>query len=315
MSAYYDKDRGRWVFEFNKVINGSRVRASKTLPQGWNRAKAEAYNKAETDRLYGIATGATKERALITEAVAAYIKHHCPKLKNGAGVIHELANMHWVYDGRYLDELAEVGREFVEAERERLQPASIKNRLSYLRAACRYAQKHHGMAIGDALNVSMPAVRNERKFYPGRDVMLKIARRVENRHARAIIRIGFYSGMRISEIVSLGVVDGAFLLTDTKNGEDRMVPIHPRLNVLLRYLPMPYKKRWLQRLWERARDAAGQQHLHFHDLRHSTASQMINSGVSLHTVGAVLGHKDQLSTQRYSHLAQATLQDAIRKIR
>ena len=315
MSAYFDKSQGRWLFEFSKTINGSRVRATKTLPKGWNRTKAEAFDKAETDRLYGIATGAIKERALITDAVAQYIKHRCPDLDNGDGVIKELARMHWCYEGRYVDEIGDVAREFVDAERDRLAPGSLKNRLSYLRSACRYAQRHHGIAAGIAIEVSMPVVKNERKFYPGREVMLAIARKTPNRHARAVIRIGFYSGMRISEIVDATLQDGAFGLVDTKNGDDRTVPMHPRLYVLRKYFPLPYKKRWLQRLWERARDAAGFSHLHFHDLRHSTASAMVNSGVSLHTVGQVLGHKDQRSTQRYAHLAQDTLQAAIRKIR
>lgn len=51
--------------------------------------------------------------------------------------------------------------------------------------------------------------------------------------------------------------------------------------------------------------------LHFHDLRHSSASAMINEGIDLYTVGAVLGHKDAASTKRYSHLATATLATAI----
>ena len=318
MSAYFNSDKGRWFFEFDKVISGHRIRATKTLPQGWSRAKAQAFDKAETDRLYAIATGATKERVTISAAVAEYIKHQCPKLKNGKGVIQELALIHWVYDGRYLDELSEVGREFVAAERDRLQPASIKNRLSYLRAACRYAQKHHGMGEGLALNISMPVVRNERKFYAGRGDMLLIASKCKSRHARAMIRIGFYSGMRIGEILTIGrsasVVDGGFVLRDTKNGDDRFVPMHPRIAVLLKYLPIPYKKAWMQRLWGRARDAAGFNHLHFHDLRHSAASAMINNGVPVHMIGAVLGHKDARSTARYSHIGSDTLAAAIRKI-
>lgn len=252
---------------------------------------------------------------MISDSVAMYIKHHVPKLKNKKGLIQEFANMDWAFDSRYLDELSDVAREFTDAMQDELAPASIKNRLSYLRAACRYAQKHHGLGRGIDLQVAMPVVRNERKFYPGRDVMLQIAMLVENRHARAIIRIAFYSGMRLGEIFKAKVGDGCFVLVDTKNGEDRIVPMHPRLFVLTKYLPCPYKKRWIQRLWERARDAAGYPHLHAHDLRHSTASQLINSGVSLHVVGQVLGHKDQRSTQRYSHLTQQTLQDAIRKIR
>lgn len=55
-------------------------------------------------------------------------------------------------------------------------------------------------------------------------------------------------------------------------------------------------------------------HLHLHDLRHSAASELINAGVDLYTVGRVLGHKDSRSTQRYAHLAVSTLADAIGKI-
>lgn len=52
----------------------------------------------------------------------------------------------------------------------------------------------------------------------------------------------------------------------------------------------------------------------FHDLRHSAASEMVNAGVPLYTVGQVLGHKDQRSTARYSHLLAETLGAAVSQI-
>jgi integrase len=60
-----------------------------------------------------------------------------------------------------------------------------------------------------------------------------------------------------------------------------------------------------------ARQAVGMPGLHFHDLRHSAASAMLNAGVPLYTVGAVLGHKSSASTQRYAHHAQAVLTEAV----
>ena len=57
--------------------------------------------------------------------------------------------------------------------------------------------------------------------------------------------------------------------------------------------------------------AAGYSHARLHDLRHSTASEMINAGVDLYTVGGVLGHKSAVSTKRYSHLATKTLKSAV----
>jgi site-specific recombinase XerD len=52
-------------------------------------------------------------------------------------------------------------------------------------------------------------------------------------------------------------------------------------------------------------------HARLHDLRHSAASEMINAGVDLYTVGGVLGHKSAASTARYAHLAQAKLKAAV----
>ena len=55
-------------------------------------------------------------------------------------------------------------------------------------------------------------------------------------------------------------------------------------------------------------------HVRLHDLRHSAASEMVNEGVDLYTVGVVLGHKDPRSTARYSHHRADTLAAAVGKI-
>ena len=46
------------------------------------------------------------------------------------------------------------------------------------------------------------------------------------------------------------------------------------------------------------------------DLRHSFASFLVNEGVSLYVVQALLGHANARTTQRYAHLASDTLTDA-----
>jgi site-specific recombinase XerD len=51
--------------------------------------------------------------------------------------------------------------------------------------------------------------------------------------------------------------------------------------------------------------------LRLHDLRHSFASFLVNNNVSLYVVQNLLGHTQVRTTQRYAHLAQNTLNDAV----
>ncbi|MEG1609694.1 MAG: tyrosine-type recombinase/integrase, partial [Bilophila sp.] len=48
-----------------------------------------------------------------------------------------------------------------------------------------------------------------------------------------------------------------------------------------------------------------------HDLRHSFASFLVNSGRSLYEVQKLLGHHDPKVTMRYAHLATKSLVEAV----
>ena len=63
--------------------------------------------------------------------------------------------------------------------------------------------------------------------------------------------------------------------------------------------------------WNTARKQAGLPEVRMHDLRHSMASNMVNSGRSIYEVAKVLGHTQLKTSQRYSHLSQETLLAAV----
>lgn len=228
--------------------------------------------------------------------------------------------MYWAYAGRPLSALPDVVKAYkLKARKEDgvtpLSPATLRNRIRYLVSAARWGWREHGMAEHDpAAGITMPQVKNERQVYGSRADMLRAARAMKNRQTRMALRIAFYSGMRLSEIKRAEPRGTAWVLADTKNGNPRIVPIHPRAAVCARRFDRATPKITIQRNWENAREKAGLHGMHFHDWRHSAASELINAGVDLYTVGRVLGHKDARSTQRYAHLAVDTLTAAVGKI-
>jgi integrase len=66
----------------------------------------------------------------------------------------------------------------------------------------------------------------------------------------------------------------------------------------------------IMKVWTRLRTKAGLPHLRLHDLRHSYASFLVNSGRTLYEVQQILGHSDSKVTERYAHLSSKTLQEA-----
>jgi integrase len=59
----------------------------------------------------------------------------------------------------------------------------------------------------------------------------------------------------------------------------------------------------IERIWQRVRARAGIEDAHLHDLRHTFASHSVMGGATLHMTGALLGHRQASTTQRYAHLA------------
>lgn len=319
MPISYDSRNKRWRYFFDRKIAGARQRASRLLPKGWSKAQAQEFDRIESGRLYAIASGVEKPDRLIEEAVLVYLQERGPQLKNLHNMRINLAACQDAYAGRLMGELALVAREYAAAQAGKLAAATIRNRLAYIRAACRYVWKTHGWTDNDpAARMQMPPVKNARKVFLSRKEMLKICAEVpaHQRAARAAIRVAFYSGMRVSEICRARVDRDCFVLDDTKNGEPRIVPIHRRISHIPRTTlwPISYTAWSLSKMFKAAAVEAGFPHVKFHDLRHSTASEMVNAGVDLYTVGAVLGHKSQQSTQRYSHLRQQRIKEAMQAI-
>lgn len=134
-----------------------------------------------------------------------------------------------------------------------------------------------------------------------------------------VLRLLYGTGMRLMEGLRLRMQDvdfraGSITVRAGKGNKDRTVMLPKTLAQSLRTVMDERTALHQADLIAGRADACGHAGLRFHDLRHSAASSMINAGVPLYTVGAVLVHKAPASTKRYSHLDTSTLAEAVGRI-
>ena len=100
-------------------------------------------------------------------------------------------------------------------------------------------------------------------------------------------------------------------LPDSKNGEDRWVPLTPKAKNVFLHLPQSSSQVFtissnaLRLSWDRLVRRAQIQGLRFHDLRHEATSRMVENGMSVFQVSLITGHKSMTMVRRYAHLKQA----------
>ena len=111
----------------------------------------------------------------------------------------------------------------------------------------------------------------------------------------------------------------------SKSGKSRHIPLSDAALEVLREIPCT--SGWLFpssrtgkaissvfRAWDRVRRNAGLEDVRLHDLRHSFASFLVNSGCTLYEVQKILGHHNPKVTMRYAHLAQESLLRAVNMV-
>ena len=201
------------------------------------------------------------------------------------------------------------------------------------------------LAVTDGIITAAPPVKlisarvTEAPFF-SEDEGHKLVDACEGR-LRVMVIVALNTGLRLGELVALQWddidLDARTLtvrrqwcvvakdFTRPKNGEFRVVPLPPRVVAALRDWPrrllcplvFPTESgrvidktdagKYLARACKRAElERAG-----WHKCRHTYASWLVQRGVELFTVQKLLGHKTIQQTQRYAHLAPATLADAV----
>jgi len=147
-----------------------------------------------------------------------------------------------------------------------------------------------------------------------------------------IINVALNTAMREGEILGLkwewiDFTENLIQLpqTNTKNKKIRKVPINEKVRKILLKLKLKTGGNkyvfespvvpnnnisYIQRSFKTACRIANIDNLRFHDLRHTAATRLVESGVPIHTVSKLLGHSSITVTERYSH-PEESVKDAV----
>jgi integrase/recombinase XerD len=146
---------------------------------------------------------------------------------------------------------------------------------------------------------------------------------IENLKHKTILSLAYSVGLRVSEVTNLKIedIDSKRMLIHIKNAKgkkDRLVPLSQNLLTLLReywskFRPSTflfngqdseqYSIRSCQQLYKKYIDSTG----HFHTLRHSCFTNLLENGTDLRIIQKIAGHSSSKTTEIYTHVSNQIL--------
>jgi integrase/recombinase XerD len=156
-----------------------------------------------------------------------------------------------------------------------------------------------------------------------KDFLLSKLNQITNLKHKAIIMLGYSVGLRVSEVVNLKIKDidsarGVINIIQAKGKKDRVLPLSQNVLVLLRDYYKQYKpKEYLfngQFSLQYSATSCNQivkkylgEEYHFHLLRHSCFTSLLESGTDIRIIQKIAGHNSSKTTEIYTHVSTQLL--------
>jgi integrase len=259
------------------------------------------------------------DRRTLAELAQTWHRLHGHTLKTGDIRLKELLTLIDKMGNPRADKI--TAKTYTDFRAERLQTVSantVNHDLTYLRALFnelrRLGELHHPNPLADVRKISHDERELEYLEQHQINELLAALDEHQNSHARIQARLCLATGARWGEVAELkpsAIRAGKLMLTGTKNGKNRAIPISDDLARLAReHAPLTDGvntfKRTVQRMGLTL--PKGQQ---THILRHTFASWFIMNGGDILTLQRILGHGSITMTMRYAHLSPDHLAAAV----
>lgn len=159
--------------------------------------------------------------------------------------------------------------------------------------------------------------------------------KVDNKDLRDIYNFAVNTGLRQMELITLewsqvDLINKFVILNNknhiTKSKKVRTIPLNnaafkvladrdKRTDYIFEYKNKKYIQKSMSKIFKKFVILAGiNSKLHFHSLRHTFASWLVQAGVSIFVVKELLGHSDIKTTMIYAKLNQDNLRDSVNRI-
>ncbi len=213
-----------------------------------------------------------------------------------------------------------------------LKPASINRELASLKKAFNLAVREWEWCRENPVSkVSMERENNQRDRWLSVEEEARLLQGCAP-WLQELVTFALHTGMRMGEILELtwrGVDVSRRTVTvfRSKNGERRTIPVNQTVlfvlkeKATLRSLKTDLvfcskvftsmESGHLRRSFRLALSKARIDDFHFHDLRHTFATRLVQAGVDLYKVQRLLGHKSPIMTQRYAHHYPESLREGV----
>jgi len=173
--------------------------------------------------------------------------------------------------------------------------------------------------------VSFKRPRTEKKLPQviDKDFILDRISKIENKKHKAIISLAFSTGMRVSEIINLKIseIDSERSLINiikAKGNKDRIIPLSEKVRLILReyykeYNPKIYlfngqfKPQYSSKSCNNIVKKYLGENYHFHTLRHSSFTALLENGTDLRIIQSIAGHSSSKTTEIYTHVSKNLL--------
>jgi integrase len=272
--------------------------------------------------------GHTTPEHTVADLLEAYTRDFLP-MKAPTTQYHERVLFRWFAHNLGTIPLQNLSPLILRSWRDSLQPyyhpGSIRRYMTALSAVLTAGVEHYGwLTIHPLRKVLRPPTQDRERFLEAEEQarLLAACQQSRNQQLYLVVVLALATGARKNEILQrtwsdLDLERGLLRLPRSKNGDRRAVPLMGQALVLLRQQAQsPAHSRWvfpradgrqpvrIDYAWRQACLQAGIVDLHFHDLRHTAASNLAMSGASLRDIAEILGHRSLRQTMKYAHLLE-----------